>query len=181
MTYDTAASPGYVLDVLGDPTRRRILELLRERPRAVVDLAARLPVSRPAVSRHLRLLKEAGLVSDLAEGTRRIYRVRPEGFGPVIAYWDRFWSDALGAFQTFAEAEQETTMTDTTLVVRHEITVGRSRDDTFRLFVEEIGAWWPLDSHSIFAGDAASAVLEPVVGGRVYERASDGRLVVNPI
>jgi DNA-binding transcriptional ArsR family regulator len=95
------------LDLLGDATRRRILELLREQPRPVGDLAAVLPVSRPAVSKHLRLMKEAGLVTADVAGTRRIYRVRPEGFAPVVAYWDRFWDDVLSAFKSRADAEGE--------------------------------------------------------------------------
>lgn len=94
------------LEVVGDPTRRRILELLRGQPRPVGELAARLPVSRPAVSRHLRLLKEAGLVIDDAQGTRRIYRLRPEGFRSIVAYWDGFWSDALEQFKHYAEKER---------------------------------------------------------------------------
>ena len=95
------------MDVLGDSTRRRILEVVRDRPQPVSEIAERLPVSRPAVSRHLRLLKEAGLVDFRAEGTRRIYRIRPEGFGPVVAYWDQFWADALTAFKTHAESTKE--------------------------------------------------------------------------
>ena len=94
------------LEVVGDPTRRQILELLRVGPRPVGELAARLPVSRPAVSRHLRLLKEAGLVIDDAQSTRRIYRLRPEGFGSIVAYWDGFWGDALSQFKQYAEREQ---------------------------------------------------------------------------
>jgi DNA-binding transcriptional ArsR family regulator len=100
MSYQSA------LEVVGDPTRRQILELLRVGPRPVGELAARLPVSRPAVSRHLRLLKEAGLVIDDAQGTRRIYRLRPEGFGSIVAYWDGFWGDALAEFKHYAEREQ---------------------------------------------------------------------------
>lgn len=100
MSYQSA------LEVVGDPTRRQILELLRVGPRPVGELAARLPVSRPAVSRHLRLLKEAGLVIDDAQGTRRIYRLRPEGFGSIVAYWDGFWGDTLAQFKHYAEKEQ---------------------------------------------------------------------------
>ena len=95
------------LDLLGDPTRRRILELLREQPRPVGDLASVLPVSRPAVSKHLRLMKEAGLVAADVAGTRHIYRVRPEAFAPVVAYWGRFWDDVLSAFKDHANREGE--------------------------------------------------------------------------
>ena len=95
------------MDALGDPTRRAIFERLREGPRPVVELARGLPVSRPAVSQHLRVLKEAGLVRDHAVGTRRIYEVDPEGFGRVRAWFDDFWTDALAAFKQAAEAERK--------------------------------------------------------------------------
>ncbi len=91
------------LDALGDPQRRAILTLLGERPRAVGELAAELPVSRPAVSFHLRLLREAGLVSEKRAGTRRIYAVRAEGLEAVAAYLERVWGDAAIRFRLMAE------------------------------------------------------------------------------
>ena len=91
------------LAALGDPTRREIFERLSERPRAVGELARLLPVSRPAVSQHLSVLKEAGLVAERAEGTRRIYRIDPEGLGPLRAWLDRFWDDALLRFAAEVE------------------------------------------------------------------------------
>jgi DNA-binding transcriptional ArsR family regulator len=91
---------------LADPTRRSIFERLRHGPRAVGQLAAGLPVSRPAVSQHLRVLKEAGLVRDHAVGTRRIYEVNPEGFGQVRTWFEDFWTDALDAFKRAAEGER---------------------------------------------------------------------------
>jgi DNA-binding transcriptional ArsR family regulator len=90
-------------DALGDPTRREVLELLRAGPRSVGDLAARLPVSRPAVSQHLRILKEAHLVADERVGTRRIYRVDPSGLDDLRRYVESFWSDALASFKASAE------------------------------------------------------------------------------
>ena len=87
------------MDALGDPTRRRIFELLQAGPRAVGELARDLPVSRPAVSQHLRVLKEAGLVTERREGTRRIYRLDPDGLGELRAYFDRFWMVALESFE----------------------------------------------------------------------------------
>jgi DNA-binding transcriptional ArsR family regulator len=95
------------LHALADPTRRRILELLRERPGAVGELAGRMPVSRPAVSQHLRVLREAGLVAERREGTRHIFSVEPEGLRDLRRYLDRFWGDALEAFRRAAEAETE--------------------------------------------------------------------------
>jgi DNA-binding transcriptional ArsR family regulator len=91
------------LGLLGDPTRRTILELLAELPRSVGELARELPVSRPAVSQHLRALKDAGLVTDRAEGTRRVYQLDPDGVAGLRAYLDRIWGDALTAFKTAVE------------------------------------------------------------------------------
>ena len=91
-----------ILTVLGDPTRQAILDLLLEGPQPVGSGCA-LPVSRPAVSQHLKVLKEVGLVVDRQEGTRRVYRVDPAGLAPVRAYLDRFWKKAMVAFAEYAE------------------------------------------------------------------------------
>jgi DNA-binding transcriptional ArsR family regulator len=90
-------------DALGDSTRRAIFERLVERPRAVGELARDLPVSRPAVSQHLRVLKDAGLVTDRPEGTRRVYVVNPAGLAALRTDLDRFWTHALAAFSTVVE------------------------------------------------------------------------------
>jgi DNA-binding transcriptional ArsR family regulator len=100
------ASEARVLDALGDPTRRRILELVREGAKPVGEIAAGMPVSRPAVSQHLRVLKEAGLVRDRREGTRRLYAVDPAGLAALRAYLETFWDTALAAFKEAAEAEE---------------------------------------------------------------------------
>ena len=88
---------------LGDPHRRAIVELLRAEPRTVRKIADELPISRPAVSRHLRLLKEAGLVVDEPRGTRRLYRLHDEGVDAVRAYLERVWGEAAGRFRLVAE------------------------------------------------------------------------------
>jgi DNA-binding transcriptional ArsR family regulator len=88
---------------LADPTRRAIFERLASGPRAVGELAHEFPVSRPAVSQHLRVLKDAGLVADQREGNRRLYRVEPRGVDAMRDYLDSFWTDALAAFQRAAE------------------------------------------------------------------------------
>lgn len=88
---------------LGDPTRKAIFELLADRPRAVGELAAELPVSRPAVSQHLKVLKDARLVVDQPAGTRRIYRVDPDGLAALRADLERFWGKALAAFKAAVE------------------------------------------------------------------------------
>jgi DNA-binding transcriptional ArsR family regulator len=91
---------------LADPTRREIFERVAERPRSVAELAGGLPVSRPAVSQHLKVLKGAGLVSDAAFGNRRIYSVDPTGVGALRAYLDGFWNNALTAFKTAVEQRE---------------------------------------------------------------------------
>jgi DNA-binding transcriptional ArsR family regulator len=92
---------------LGDPTRKAIFERLVERPRAVVELARELPVSRPAVSQHLRVLKDAGLVIDRPAGARRIYRVDPDGLVALRADLDRFWGKTLDAYKATVERPSE--------------------------------------------------------------------------
>jgi DNA-binding transcriptional ArsR family regulator len=98
------ALPGDPFDALGDPHRRAIVELLADgEDRSVQQLADALPISRPAVSRHLRLLREAGLVTDRAEGTRRLYRLHGEGIEAVRAYLEQVWGDAAARFRLAAE------------------------------------------------------------------------------
>ncbi len=98
MTYGTAA-----FAALADPTRRRVLERLAEGPKAVGEIAAGLPVSRPAVSQHLKVLREAGLVSDHPDGARRIYAIDPEGLGALRAWLDQFWDAAMTSFAAEVE------------------------------------------------------------------------------
>jgi DNA-binding transcriptional ArsR family regulator len=100
-------SYGMAITALADPTRRAVLEELRLGPRAVGEIALRLPVSRPAVSQHLRVLKEAGLVRDRAAGTRRIYSVNGDGLAELRDYVNDFWDDALAAFKAAAESTSE--------------------------------------------------------------------------
>ena len=96
---------------LGDETRRAIFELVADRPRAVGEIATHLPVSRPAVSQHLKVLKEAGLVADHQVGTRRIYRIEPQGIRELRTYFEGFWGQALDAFRLAAE-EPQRSLTD---------------------------------------------------------------------
>ena len=100
-TYDIA------LSALGDPTRRAIFEHLAKHPAAVVDLAALLPVSRPAVSQHLKVLKDAGLVHDAPVGNRRIYSLDPAGLTGLRDYLDRFWDTALHSFKERVEHQHQ--------------------------------------------------------------------------
>lgn len=92
---------------LGDPTRRAVFERVAARPSAVGDLARGLPVSRPAVSQHLKVLKEAGLVADRPEGTRRVYYIDPDGLGALRRWLDQFWDEALAAFAAEVETSHD--------------------------------------------------------------------------
>jgi len=92
---------------LADPTRRSVMESLRSVPRAVGEIARGMPVSRPAVSQHLKVLKEAGLVTDRAEGTRRVYYLDPKGLAALRSWLDQFWNQALADFQREAEKSFE--------------------------------------------------------------------------
>jgi DNA-binding transcriptional ArsR family regulator len=96
-----------VFAALADPTRRAVFERIAERPRSVGVLAAELPVSRPAVSQHLKVLKDAGLVADEARGTSRIYHIDPHGLGPVRRWLDEQWERSLENFRKLAEQEDE--------------------------------------------------------------------------
>jgi DNA-binding transcriptional ArsR family regulator len=91
------------IGALGDPTRRAIFECLARRPMAVGQLSGELPVTRPAVSQHLKVLKQAGLVTDQVDGTRRIYRINSAGVQAIHAYLDQMWSQALAGFQLAAQ------------------------------------------------------------------------------
>ena len=96
-----------IFAALADPTRRAIFERLADEPQSVGSLASQLPVSRPAVSQHLKALKEAGLVEDQAQGTSRIYRIDPEGLGPMRRWLDEQWGKSLANFKRLAEQEDD--------------------------------------------------------------------------
>src|SRR5690348_885404 len=100
------ATTNLAFAALADPTRREVFERLAEGPKAVGELAANLPVSRPAVSQHLKILKEAGLVSDQPDGARRVYQIDPQGLGQLRAWLDRYWDSALAAFQAAVESDE---------------------------------------------------------------------------
>jgi DNA-binding transcriptional ArsR family regulator len=106
------------LAALADPTRRQVFEHLLAGPRAVGEIAEEMPVSRPAVSQHLKVLKDAGLVADRAEGARRVYYIDPHGLGPLRKWLDQFWDQALAAFQ--AEIERQTERDSTPARGKHD-------------------------------------------------------------
>jgi len=103
------ATNGHPLDALGDPTRRQVFELLRRGPRSVGELAAGLPVSRPAVSQHLRILQSAGLVTHRKNGTRNLYELDANGVVVLREWVDAFWDEALARFKEAAERKGDTT------------------------------------------------------------------------
>lgn len=96
-----------VFAALADPTRRMVFERIAEQPQSVGALASQLPVSRPAVSQHLKVLKDAGLVTDVARGTSRIYRIDPQGLGPIRRWLDEQWERSLQNFKRLAEQEND--------------------------------------------------------------------------
>jgi DNA-binding transcriptional ArsR family regulator/uncharacterized protein YndB with AHSA1/START domain len=164
------------MSALGDATRRAIFELLADGARPVGELARELPVSRPAVSQHLKVLKEAGLVMDRQDGARRLYQLDPDGVGALRAYFDRFWNRSLTAFADAVQrGQEETEMTtqETGTSVRTSIVVEAPQQRAFAVFTEDIGSWWPPDHH-ILRGELAEMVFEPRVGGAVYDRGVDG-------
>lgn len=171
---------GARLGLLGDPIRRAIFELLARHPRSVGELAEHLPITRPAVSQHLRVLKDGGLVVSRPEGTRRVYRLDPDGVGALRTYLDRVWDEALRAFQEIAEAvpvdfETGAVMSNASTVpaIHGTITVRAPIDRAFRVFTDSFNSWWPREYH-IGQAEMAEAILEPREGGRWYERGTDG-------
>lgn len=181
MTYEMSAAALGPFEALGDPTRRTIFELLCRGPRSVGELAESVPVSRPAVSQHLRVLKDAGLVSDQADGTRRIYRVAASGVAQLRTYVEGLWDIALAGFASAVEQEarnvtkQETTA-DAVVIepVRKSVLVKAPVNLAFEVFTARLSEWWPLATHSIGNEKAQSAHVEGWVGGRVYEVGDDG-------
>ncbi len=164
------------LTALGDPTRRAIFERLADHPLAVGELAAELPVSRPAVSQHLKVLKDAGLVLDRRAGNRRIYQLNPDGVGAMCAYLDQFWNRSLAAFKAAAEQERtggQMTVQAADTSVRKSIVVEAPIERAFSVFTEGMASWWPPDHH-ILDEELAETVFEPRVGGNVYDRGVNG-------
>jgi DNA-binding transcriptional ArsR family regulator/uncharacterized protein YndB with AHSA1/START domain len=159
---------------LGDPMRRRILGRLAAGPLAVGELARGMPVGRPAVSMHLRVLRSAGLVTDRAAGNRRLYQLNPEALGYLRDNLDWYWTTALAEFKHAAEQEAGAPMDDTQteVTVVKTVTVEAPQAVAFRVFIEQ--RWWPVKTHHLAQPAGDEVVLEPYVGGRWFERAADG-------
>ena len=160
---------------LGDPTRREIFERVAGRPSAVGELARGLPVTRPAVSQHLKVLKEAGLVTDRRDGNRRIYQAQPDGVAALRAQLDRFWSQALATFKEVVEQDTGGRMSTQAQAasVRTEIVVEAPIERAFQVFVEDFDRIKPRE-HNMLDVDIAETVFEARAGGHVYDRGVDG-------
>jgi DNA-binding transcriptional ArsR family regulator len=172
MSIDVAAG----LATLGEPTRRLIIERLAGGPRSVHEIADRLPVGRPAVSMHLRVLKDAGLVVDRPMGTRRMYQLNPEALAALRDYLDWYWERALATFKQAVEQPDEggaNTM-EPELKVTKSVVVEVPRVQAFEFFIRQ-EAWWPVRTHHLAEPPGETAILEPFVGGRWFERWPDGR------
>jgi DNA-binding transcriptional ArsR family regulator len=161
---------------LSDPTRRLVFELVRTAPRAVGELADLVPVSRPAVSQHLRVLAEAGLVSAEQRGTRRIYTVEPEALRGLRNWVESIWEETLDAFEGAARKENVMPTTEKMIppVVKSRV-VPIPIEEAFELFTRRIGEWWPVATHSILGAEVAGVRFEEGVGGRVVEVATDAK------
>ena len=165
------ANVSAMLTALGDPTRQAIFERLSHGPLAVGQLAGELPVTRPAVSQHLRVLKDVGLVFDRQVGTRRLYQVDPDGLAELRAHLDAFWARSLAAF---AHRTQELRTVETIVeAVRREIVVEVGQAAAFEIFTADMTSWWPAHHH-IGSAPIKEIVVEPRVGGRWYTRHEDG-------
>lgn len=164
------------LEALSAETRRAIYAMLLERPRSVGDIADHLPVSRPAVSQHLRVLLDADLARVTKVGTRRVYSANPAGMAALRDWIDRMWDMAMGSFADFArrELEREMSSNDRLEPVIKVMTVPGSPAMVFELFTDKMAEWWPLESHSVGQEDAVGVRVEPGVGGRVIETTRDG-------
>jgi DNA-binding transcriptional ArsR family regulator/uncharacterized protein YndB with AHSA1/START domain len=172
---DTYAISGWT--ALGDATRRAIFERLVERPRAVSELAGELPVSRPAVSQHLKVLKNAGLVAHRQVGKQRIYHVDPDGLATLRAELDRFWNSTLTAYKTVVEQPAKEIMMSSQATsatsVQASIVVQAPIERAFQVFTSDFGSFKPPE-HNMLGVEIAETVLEPRAGGYLYDRGTDG-------
>jgi DNA-binding transcriptional ArsR family regulator len=164
------------LDALSVETRRAIYSMLLERPRPVGEIADQLPVSRPAVSQHLKVLLDADLARVTSVGNRRVYSANPAGMAALRDWIDRMWEMAMGSFADFARKEMEKAMSDMERLdaLVKVITVPGEPAVVFELFTGRMGEWWPLETHSVGEEDAIGVRVEPGVGGRVIETTRDG-------
>lgn len=155
---------------MADPRRRAIYESLRAKPKSVAEIAREHPVSRPAVSQHLKVLVEAELVSVRASGTRRFYEIDRNGLLPLRTYIESFWGDVLDLFATqITETERSPEMLPPVVKT---ITVACPPERAFDIFTTQIATWWPLDKHSCAAmeGETSQKLeIDCREGGEIWE------------
>jgi DNA-binding transcriptional ArsR family regulator/uncharacterized protein YndB with AHSA1/START domain len=170
--------PTQALAALSDETRRAILAQLRRGEQAVGQLAAVLPVTRPAVSQHLKVLRSAGLVSERTDGTRHLYRLAPSGLAVVRAYVEELWDVTLDRYASAAQAARRTggdMPTSTIAPLFKTIVVPLTVKDAFDLFFTRMSTWWPLATHSVYEEGADAVTVDGRHGGHLVEHARDGR------
>lgn len=164
-----------LIEALAVDTRRQIFTMLLQRPRSVQELADELPVSRPAVSQHLKTLVEAGLATSTTVGTRNVYAPDPEGLSQLRTWADQLWSAAMESFAVFVDTEEEgIEMPETTAPIVKTRHLSAPPDKAFDLFTNRIDEWWPTVTHSVSNAEAAEVRLEPGVGGAIVELTPDG-------
>ena len=164
------------LATMGEPTRRLIIERLACGPLSVHEIADRLPVGRPAVSMHLRVLKDAGLVVDWREGTRRLYQLNPEALAALRDYLDWYWTQALATYKQAVENQRggDTDAMVKEVSVTKLVVVEAPRVQAFEFFIRQ-DAWWPAATHHLAEPPLETVILEPFVGGRWFERGYNGQ------
>ena len=170
---------GELLAAISDPTRRAIFERLRESPQPVVDLARGLPISRPAVSQHLKVLKDVGLVRDRQEANRRIYSLDPAGLAPLMAYLEDFWKIALESYaaESRAAGSDNLVVPETSIPpVQQSVEVPLEPAAAFELFTTGIARWWPIETH-FSRGPVQTLIFEGRDGGDLKEVCTDGVVV----
>lgn len=169
VTYENA------LHALGDPTRRAIVAALRGGPQSVGRLGQRLPVSRPAVSQHLKVLMQAGLVEAEPQGNKRFYRLSPGGIDALRQALDALWEDALGGLSQVADQMKKGE--DMIEPIVKNLILPITAAQAFDLYTGQMLRWWPVATHSLSANSGNTPIdltVEPRVGGRVMETLFDG-------
>lgn len=161
------------LQALAVPTRREIYRILLSGRHSVSEIAEQLPVSRPAVSQHLKVLVDAGLVTGSAEGNRHYYTARPEGLAALRDWTDQMWDQAMSRFADLADRKEKKVENRIEPVVKR-VTVPGDVTDVFELLTGRVAEWWPMASHSVAGDDVVDVRLDPEVGGRMYEVTNTG-------
>ncbi|MCL1593222.1 MAG: metalloregulator ArsR/SmtB family transcription factor [Actinomycetia bacterium] len=171
-------NPDITIKALAVPVRRQLFELICERPRSVSELADQLPVSRPAVSQHLAVLTDAGLVTVTSAGTRNVYAAAPSAASGLRLWLDDMWSTAFGTFGDFVvdQHRERHAMTQQLTIepVIKVLELDVSREQAFELFTLRMGDWWPVLTHSIATTNVQDIIVDDHVGGTIREVTNEG-------